>query len=324
MEEAAPGRHTAAGAFLVPGEGDVDHLRVLLPQPGDLPPQGFALRVPGGKLFALVAHGHKLHKDDRLAAPIGQLPQKGVGADLPEIPGGHGDGGTEDQAAALELVHIADETLVYALAAPGVGDLLLALNAQNGHQVAAAVKELKVAAVDEGAVGEDGEEDVGLFPGGLDDVPSEHGLAARQENEADAQRVRLLKDAQPLRVAQLLHGRRVHGGVVAAGIAACTVEVALAGDAGDQKGRDVLARVFRLAALFGGGLAGRGKAQHEGALPGVLQGGLQRIPHHVLYACGHIGLQVKALVDPAHVSSPRTRRCSTCRARPEPWAFPSR
>ena len=72
VEEAASCRDTAAGALLVAGEGQIDHLRVLLPQPRQLRLQLGSLGVAGGKLPAVLGHRHKFHKDDHLAAAVGQ------------------------------------------------------------------------------------------------------------------------------------------------------------------------------------------------------------------------------------------------------------
>ena len=88
--------------------------------------------------------------------------------------------------------------------------------------------------------------------------------------------------------------------MVAAGIAASAVQIALAGDAGNQEGWDMLARVLGLAALFGCCLAGSGKFEHKGSLTRILEGGLQSIRHDVLHALCHISLNVKAFVDSVH------------------------
>ena len=239
MEEAASGRDAAARAFLVARERYVHHLRVFLAQSFDLAAQVFAFFVSGSKLLALLRDRYELHKNDRLAAPVRELLQKAVRADFFQVLSRHGDGSAEDQAAALKFVHVANEAFIDALAAPRVGDLLLPFYAHNGDQVATAVKKLKVALVDKGSVREDREEDIWLFPGSFDDVSSEHGLAAGQQDEADAELVCLSKDAQPLFVGELLDRGSVHCRMIAAGIAARAVQVALTCDAGDEKGRNV-------------------------------------------------------------------------------------
>ena len=49
-----------------------DHLRALFPQPRQLRLQIVPLGVAGGKLPAILGHRHELHKDDHLAAAVGQ------------------------------------------------------------------------------------------------------------------------------------------------------------------------------------------------------------------------------------------------------------
>ena len=120
--------------------------------------------------------------------------QKAVRADFFQVLSRHGDGSAEDQAAALKFVHVANEAFIDALAAPRVGDLLLPFYAHNGDQVAAAVKKRKVALVDKGAVGEDREKNIRLLSGSFDDISSEHGLAAGQQDKADAELISLFED----------------------------------------------------------------------------------------------------------------------------------
>ena len=104
----------------------------------------------------------------------------------------------------------------------------------SGDQVAAAVKQGKIALVDEGAVGKDREQDVLALACGFDDVAAKKRLTPRQQNKADAEVVRLAEDAEPLLAAELRHRLRVHRCVIAARVAARAVEIALAGDAGDS------------------------------------------------------------------------------------------
>ena len=83
---------------------------------------------------------------------------------------------------------------------------------------------------------------------------------------------------------ELFDRSRVHRGMVAAGIAARAVQIALAGDAGNEERGNMLPRVLRPAALFGGGKAGRGELRHEHAFRGIFQRGLQRVGHNGLHA----------------------------------------
>ena len=184
----------------------------------------------------------------------------------------------------MQSVHGGDQLVVDALAATAVRDLPVALDAQHGDQVAALVQLGEGGVVHVGAVGEDREQQV-LHPARrLDDVPAQQRLAARQHDEADAQRLGLFEDGLPLLGAQLLHRLGVHGGLVAAGIAPGAVQVAGAGDAGDQEGGHVQPFLFEFEAALGRPAGGRREFDHEGALPGIAQRRLQRIRHDLLNA----------------------------------------
>ena len=56
-------------------------------------------------------------------------------------------------------------------------------------------------------------------------------------------------DAEPFLACQLRNGSGIHRGVIAAGIAASAVQIALAGDAGDQERRDMFSCIFCFATL---------------------------------------------------------------------------
>ncbi len=79
------------------------------------------------------------------------------------------------------------------------------------------------------------------------------------------------EDLEPFLARQLLHGRSVHGGVVAAGIAARAMQVALACDACDQKRGNMQSVILSLPAFFRRGGGGGGKAQHERASTRIRQ-----------------------------------------------------
>ena len=136
----------------------------------------------------------------------------------------------------MQLVHVGNQPFIDPPAPPGVGDLPLSLDAHDGDQIPAPVKQVEIPFVHKGAVGKDGEQDALPPSGGLDDIPPEHGLAPCQKNKADAQLVRLVKDPGPVLPSKLADRLRVHRGVIAPGIASHTVQIALAGDAGDEKG----------------------------------------------------------------------------------------
>ena len=293
MEEAPARRYAAAGGFFIPGEGDVHHFRMLLPQAHDFAVQVFPLFFAGGQFLTFLRDRHELHKDHSLAAPVGQALQEGAGGNLLQVFRGHGDGRAEDQPAPIQLVHVGDQLVIDAAAPPGVGDFPFALDAHDGQKVSAFVKQRQILLIHEGAVGEDGEKNIGLFTRRFDDVLPQHGFAAGQQDKADAQFVRLVKDAQPFFAGQLLHRGRVHRGMVAAGIAARAVQVALAGDAGDEERGNMLPSVLGLAAYFAGGFAGRGEPGHKHAFLGVFQGRLDGFLHHPLHAMGHIFLNIK-------------------------------
>ena len=170
VEEASSRRHTAAGVLLIPGESNIDHLRVLLSQAGDLPAQDLPIRIPEGKLPAFLRNGHKLHKDHGLAAPVSKHLQEGIRRDLVQVLRRHGHRRTENQAAPMELIHVGDQSVIDALSPARIGCFALALDAHDGDQIAAAVKQVEVAVVQKGTVCQDGKEDIRLFPGCLDDI----------------------------------------------------------------------------------------------------------------------------------------------------------
>ena len=266
---------------------------MLFPQPRQLRLQIVSLGVAGGKLLAILCDRHKLHKDDHLAAAVGQRLKERFGGDLPDVLGRHGDGRAVDQSPAVQLVHVLHQAIVDPLAAARVGHGLLALDAHDRDEVAAAVEQVKIPLVHEGAVGKDREQDVGALARRLDDVPPQHGFAACEQDKADAELVGFAEDLEPFLAGQLLHGRGVHGRVVAAGIAARAMQVALARDACDQKRGNVQSVILSLPALSRRGGGGGGKAQHERAPTRIRQRRLHKILHEVFDSLGQIRLQVK-------------------------------
>ena len=84
------------------------------------------------------------------------------------------------------------------------------------------------------------------------------------------------------------------------------MQVALAGDAGDQEGGDMLAVVLGDAAAFRSGTGGSGKFHQKRALTRILERCTDRLGKNTLNALGQIGLQVKAFV---HEPSPDNLSC---------------
>ena len=246
VEKFASCRHAAAHGQLVAGEGEQNGLLVAAAKRfhglGHVGP----LRLTGSQMPGFLCDRHKLHIDDQPAAAAHQIIQEGPGGDFPHVFGGDRDRRTEDQAVFLEFLHVCHQALVDAGAPAGVGDLAPALDAQNRDEVAARIEQAEITLVHKGAVGEDGEEDAAHFSRCLHDVAADHRFAAGQEDEADAQLLRLAEDPQPFLARELIHGGRVIRRPAAAGIAARAVEVAAAGDAGDQKARNVQALLFQL------------------------------------------------------------------------------
>ncbi len=233
MEKLPARRHTAAHGQLVSGEGQQHRLGIGLAQPIHGPGHLFPLGVPRGQVGGLLGDGHKFHIDCQLAAPAHQTVQKSGGGDLLQVFRGDRHRRTKDQPPLLEGLHVGNQALIDAGAPSGVGDLPAALNAQHRDQIPVVVQQLQVTLVHKSPVGKDREEDPVHLAGSLDDIPAQHGLAAGQQDEADAQLLRLAEDVQPLLGGQLVHRRGVVGGAGTAGVAACAVEIAAAGDAGN-------------------------------------------------------------------------------------------
>ena len=85
-----------------------------------------------------------------------------------------------------------------------------------------------------GSVGEDREHDVFHLSCRLYHVPSEHGLAAGKQYEADAELLSLPEDLHPFLFSQLHRRGAVCCSVICARIASLTVQIAARSDARDQ------------------------------------------------------------------------------------------
>ena len=287
--EKAPARGDAAAGFLfVPGEGDEHDLRVFLPQPVDGRAHLFLLFLAYGQLPAFLRHRHVFDIDEGGAAPFTQRIDEGGGEDLAEVGAGHGDGRAEEEAAALQLVHVGHDLVIDPGTAAGVGGLPAPFQAHHRQQVAAAVQQVEVFFVQKNAVGEDGEQYRRDAARGLDHVPPEQRFAAGQQYIAHADVGGLAEDLFPFRRGKLLLRFFVQRGLGAAGIAAGAVQVAVGGDGGHDEGGDVLPLLFQSGPAAGGLAGGGGKAQHEGAFLGMAQRGAQGIGHHLFHASGQI------------------------------------
>ena len=170
----------------------------------------------------------------------------------------------------MQFIHVFDQPVIDPVAAPCIGDLPLAFNAHDRNQVTALVEQFKIAFVHIGTVCKNGEQNTRFPAGRFNDIPSQHRFAACQQDKADPQFICLIEYSEPFLAGQLAYRFRIHGCMVAAGIAARAVEVALAGNAGDQKRRNVFSCIFRNPALFRGNPAGRGKLCHKNAFPRIL------------------------------------------------------
>ena len=170
----------------------------------------------------------------------------------------------------MQFIHVFDQPVIDPLAAPCIGDLPLAFNAHDRNQVAALIEQFKIAFVHIGTVCKHREQNSRFPAGRFNDIPSQHRFSACQQDKADPQFIGFIEYPEPFRAGQLAHRFRIHGCMVAAGVAACAVEIALAGNAGDQKRRNVLSRSFRNPALFCCNPAGCGKLCHKNAFPRIL------------------------------------------------------
>ena len=319
VKEAPAGSHAAAGAFFIPREGDEDRLPFQKAQPADLPPHPRVVALPRGKVRALLGHGDELHIDDGPAAERVQAVHESVRIDLAHIFRCDGDGRAEDHAAVPDLFHGLRDPAVNAAAPAAVCGRLITLDADHGQQVPVFVQQIQILIVQISSVCEDGKQDISVLSRLADDVRPEHRLPAGQQDEADPQLVRLLKDPVPFLPGQLLYGTAVGAGVICPGIAAGAVQIAGAGDAGDQEGRDMLPLLFGGAAP-GGGLAGRpGEGPHIAGLPRVFRRGAQGVRDHADHAPRHIGLNIEFtehLFPPRYVFDPRRDRRQRARAGP--------
>ena len=150
----------------------------------------------------------------------------------------------------MKSIHVGDQPVIYALTASGIRDFPFAFNAHDRNQISAPVKQFEIPFIYKRAVRKDRKEDILPFSRRLYDIPAQHGLSAGQQDEADAEGFRLFKYAVPFLCRQLIHGLRIHSRMITAGIASGTVQIAPAGDAGNQKGRDMLSCVLRNLPLF--------------------------------------------------------------------------
>ena len=294
VEEAPARGHASAGGFLIAGECDVHHFWMFLPKAQDLLVQVFPVRVVRSQLPAFLGDRHKFHEDHRFAAAVRQALQEAAGGDLFQVFGCNGDRSAEDQPAPVQFIHVGNQPVIDAFAAPGVGDLTFALDAHNGQKVAAPVKQPEILFIHEGAVGEDREQNPRLFARRFNDIPPQQRFAAGQQNEADAHIIGFVKEAQPFLAGQLPDRRRVHRGMVAPGIAARAMQIALAGDTGDEERGNVLPGVLRPAALFARRFAGGGKPRHIDAFAGIFQRRPDGVPDHPFHAAGHVFLNIKS------------------------------
>ena len=114
-----------------------------------------------------------------------------------------------------------------------------------------------------------GEQDVAVLCRFLQHVIPHQRFAACQQDEADSQLLRFPEDAVPLRGRQLVDRLCVAAGIVAARIAARTVQIGGAGDARNQKRRDVLCVPFGFTAFAGRSAGSLGERAHKGAFPFV-------------------------------------------------------
>ena len=78
------------------------------------------------------------------------------------------------------------------------------------------VEQFKIGFIHKNAVRENREENIGLLPRRLEDVPAEQRLSAHQQDKTDAQRLRLVENGEPFVRRKLLHRRAVLRSVASA------------------------------------------------------------------------------------------------------------
>ena len=92
-----------------------------------------------------------------------------------------------------------------------------------------------------------------------------------------------MKDSCPFFARKLGSRRFIRCRMVEPGIASCTVQVACAGDAGDQKARHMKSLFLQLLPDIGCFAARRRKPHHKGALFRILQGSFDRIRYDLFH-----------------------------------------
>ncbi len=109
--------------------------------------------------------------------------------------------------AVAQPARVAHRAVEHAAAAPGVGLALPALDAQDRYQLVLRAQFAEDGVVEQQAVGEEREDDIGKPARDVEYLGPDQRLAAREHHDGDSQFLRLREDAPPLLDAQLRFAR---------------------------------------------------------------------------------------------------------------------
>ena len=187
VEESSARGNAAAGAFFITGERDENHISSFSAQFFN----GFAnkrlLLLRGGKVNALIRYGHILNIDNSLTAEVVKPVQKIVREHFVYVFGCYRDRGAENHTSAFDTLHSLCNLRINAAASALIRCFFVAFNADYGNKVAVFVKQIKIFALQIGAVCENGEQNIFVLCRLLNYIIAKQRFAARKQNKAYAE-----------------------------------------------------------------------------------------------------------------------------------------
>ena len=186
VEESAPRSKTSAGTLLIARERNVYHVLLVSPQLICSVGHILSIIVIRSEMCSFVRYRCEFYIKYRLASARSQTVKETVGIHLLHVFFRHGHGYAIYDAFFMELVHLLHDSIVNAFTSSCVGLIALALYAYDRYNIAALFKECKMLVSHEGSVGKYREHDVPHLSCRLNDIPSQHWLAACKQYEADA------------------------------------------------------------------------------------------------------------------------------------------